>query len=321
MTDMCNLACRHCYADCAANAARTRFDAREAKDFLLLMKKISVPALLLSGGEPLIHPDFWSCLVSAHELGLNVTVSTNGTLIDGPAAELLSENASYVGISVDGPRSVHDEFRGVVGTYDATLSAIGLLVSKRCRVGLRVTLAAPVLKWLGDIFDLADSLPISRICFYHFIPSGRGAEDASLVPGRYDEDSAIHRIIEWADKKTAPDAGHGPLEVLTAGESADNVRVYKYLESKSDKRIEKASALMRRSAEKPGGTGILSVRWDGMVFRNQFMWKNELGHWRDIERIAGLEARNEISAECESCTWARKICGGRVAGFGRECAL
>jgi MoaA/NifB/PqqE/SkfB family radical SAM enzyme len=285
-------------------------------NFLRLMGTASVPSLLLSGGEPLRHPNFFELLARARELGLNAAVSTNGTLVDERAAESLAMNSSYVGISVDGPRSANDEFRGMDGAYDASLRAVSLLASNGCRVGLRVTLASPILKWLGEIFAIAESLPISRICFYRFMPSGRGSGDASLVPAEDDEGFAVDRIIEWADRNARSGAR---IEALTVGDGSDNVRLYKYLVSRPDGRAESARELMARSASVPGGSGILSVRWDGAVFRNQFMWGQRLGGWRELEDIARRYGTGELALECLSCRWVGKICGGRIRGFGREC--
>jgi MoaA/NifB/PqqE/SkfB family radical SAM enzyme len=312
MTDRCNLKCRHCYAAGAPDFG-ARMSAADETDFLRLLAKVSAPALLMSGGEPLLHPNFWSRLALAKELGLRVIVSTNGVLIDAAAARELGDKASYVGVSLDGPRELHDRFRGVRGAFDASIGAIRLLASGGCRVGLRVTLASPVLECLDEMFGLAESLPISRICFYHFMPAGRGASDVSLPPGDPDEARAIERIIEWAD------GASGPPEILTVGDRSDNVRLYKYLQSRRDGRLEAASRLMWLAASKPHG--ILSVRWDGGVYRNQFMWDERLGMWSELDGIAaGVATPAALADECGACAWAGKICGGRQPGFGRRCS-
>jgi MoaA/NifB/PqqE/SkfB family radical SAM enzyme len=322
MTWRCNLACRHCYADGESAVNESSINDEDALDFLRMLERESVPALLLSGGEPLLHPSFFAFLAEAASLGLKVAVSTNGALVDEEAAGLLSRHSSYVGISIDGPREIHDGFRGVVGAFDASLKGIKFLAEKGCRIGLRVTLARPLIKWLDEIFAIAASLPLSRICFYHFIPSGRGANDNSLIPDEKEEDSAVRRIIEWAEMCGNSGASRKNLEILTVGDSSDSVRLYKYLELKSDGRLARAVEWMRRAAEKAAGMGILSVRWDGAVFRNQFSWGCRLGGWKelgDIARSAG--EKDELADVCVSCVWARKICRGRILGFGKKCTL
>jgi MoaA/NifB/PqqE/SkfB family radical SAM enzyme len=275
----------------------------------------------LSGGEPTLHEDFSGYLRACAELGLKITVSTNGASLDDARASEMADLVSYVGISVDGPRDVHDSFRGKTGSFDASLRSARLLASLGCRVGLRVTMALPQTDHLDEIFRIAESLPLSRICFYHFMSSGRGALDASLAPGKLTEDAAFRRVIDWADEIGRRAAGTDALEVLTVGDSSDSVRVYEHMTSRSAGAPEGTLRLMSAASGRIGGTGILSVRWDGIVYQNQFLWDRPMGNWRDMALIAGTsDAGAAIAEECVSCLWReRKICSSRVGGFGGSC--
>jgi MoaA/NifB/PqqE/SkfB family radical SAM enzyme len=306
---------------------RCRFDRAESRAFLRLIAKLRPPALIFSGGEPLCHPDFDYLLSEAHDLGLKTTVSTNGTLVTKRDVSLFARCASYVGISVDGPRDLHDGFRGLRGAFDAALRALESLSSTGCRSGLRVTLACPVIERLDEILALAGTLPLSRVCFYHFMPSGRGKSADSLLPDGREEDMAVRRIIEWADGQWTDGlpgarASRRMPEVLTVGDASDGVALYRYLSSGSPERARAAFSLLRRSARKPAGVGILSVRWDGTVFRDQFSWGEPLGDWRDLESMIDCSSAGpELARECKSCAEAGVICGGRRRDFGRECRI
>jgi MoaA/NifB/PqqE/SkfB family radical SAM enzyme len=301
---------------------RSRFDRVESRAFLRLATKLRPPALIFSGGEPLCSPDFDYLLSEAHDLGLKVTVSTNGTLVTERHVRLLARCASYVGISVDGPRDLNDGFRGSSGAFDAALLALESLSSAGCRSGLRVTLARPVIERLEEILELAGTIPLSRVCFYHFMPSGRGKSADSLLPDGSDEDMAVRRIIEWADSLPGARVSRRIPEVLTVGDASDGVALYRYLSSKGPERARDALGLLRRSARKPAGVGILSVRWDGTVFRDQFSWGEPLGNWRDLENIIDRSHPGpELAHECKACAEAGVICGGRRRDFGRECRV
>jgi MoaA/NifB/PqqE/SkfB family radical SAM enzyme len=320
MTSRCNLACRHCYA---AHPGTEPFDMDrgEASAFLGALGRLRVPALLMSGGEPMAHPEFFSCVSMARDRGLRVTLSTNGTMIDRDAARRMSGAVGYVGVSVDGPTAVNDAFRGMDGAFRASTEAMGFLAASGVRVGLRVTLARPVLRRLPDIFRLAEDLPVSRICFYHFVPSGRGALDASLAPSEAERARAVGAIIEWAD--SAPRGAS--LEILTVGDASDGVRVREYLRETDEGRLAGAEALFGRAASGVS-PGLLSVRWDGVVFPNQFAWDRPLGTWRELERIMGDARRGGTAPECLTCAWsARGICPGRLEilseRLGEPCPL
>ena len=94
LTPVCNMACRMCYVrmDRAeqesiaplASASRWLDLAAQAKEHGLLF-------ILLTGGEPLTHPEFREILGGLHRMGFIVSVNSNGTLIDERAIEWLKQ--------------------------------------------------------------------------------------------------------------------------------------------------------------------------------------------------------------------------------------
>ena len=58
MTRTCNLRCRHCYMSADAEKHAGELTTAEAKSFIDDLAAFHVPALLLSGGEPLTRGDF-----------------------------------------------------------------------------------------------------------------------------------------------------------------------------------------------------------------------------------------------------------------------
>src|ERR1043166_7230722 len=124
ITRRCNLACIHCYSDSAAREYPGELNWDQCQAVVDDLAQLGVPAVLLSGGEPLVHPRFFDLAGYAREQGLRLTLSTNGTLIDRGAAQRLKETGfAYVGISLDGIGTIHDHFRGRVGAFDKTVAA------------------------------------------------------------------------------------------------------------------------------------------------------------------------------------------------------
>lgn len=303
MTAACNLKCGHCYS---AGFGADAMSPRETGLFLRHLSAIRPPSLLFSGGEPLMHPLFFEYLAEARVLALNTAISTNGTLIDrGAAEEIAAAGVSYVGVSLDGVGASHDEFRGVEGSFDRAIAGVENLRRAGCRVGLRVTLARPVLPQLGDIFALAESLGVLRVCFYHFIPSGRGAGSASLMPSREEERQALRRIFDWTDGLTA--SGGTAPEVLTVGDSSDGPFLYRYLLQRRPVAAPRALALLEKASRRGIGEGIASVRWDGALFANQFAWDEQPGSWRELP----LKRPKAPGAACRGCGWTA-YCSGSL---------
>ena len=125
-------------------------------------------SVTLSGGEPLLHPDIGRILRAAASR-LEVSLLTNGTLIDRERAKLLADLGVRVQISLDGANAkTHDRHRGK-GSFDRALRAVRLLQEAGAGDGLNLctTVMTQNLGELKAIIALAEELgvPLAR-----FIP-------------------------------------------------------------------------------------------------------------------------------------------------------
>src|SRR5438045_8046241 len=58
-TKTCNLECIHCYADAKTARFANELTTAEARGMIEDLAAMRVPALLVSGGEPLVRPDIF----------------------------------------------------------------------------------------------------------------------------------------------------------------------------------------------------------------------------------------------------------------------
>ena len=81
-----------------------------------------------SGGEPLLRPRLPELVEHATGLGMRVTLTTNGTLVDKALARRLVEaGLRGVNVSIDSPiRRMHEKVRGVKGAFKTTTRAVSL---------------------------------------------------------------------------------------------------------------------------------------------------------------------------------------------------
>jgi uncharacterized protein len=146
VAERCNLACNYCYYyfqkyDGNKNAP---FMSREVVDELprylsrsLEDLNISGFNVVLHGGEPLLMKkrDFdYLCTRISEELAGKVEVhfllQTNGALVDEQWIDIFSKHKIRVGVSIDGPRDLHDLHRrnhAGQGSYDAAVRGLRLL--------------------------------------------------------------------------------------------------------------------------------------------------------------------------------------------------
>ena len=135
ITHACNLRCSHCYqTDYESHMPREElFRALDSFGDLVRDRDVQ-PQVNLTGGEPLLHPDFFDLCAEIRRRGWRLGVLTNGTLIDDDTARRLAGlSPVFVQVSLDGTRRVHDAIRGE-GAFNRALSGIDRLKAQGIRV-------------------------------------------------------------------------------------------------------------------------------------------------------------------------------------------
>lgn len=318
VTSRCNLKCTHCYA--ATQGDPSELSTSEALAVIDDLASFGCPVLLFSGGEPFVRPDILTLASHAAAKGLRVVFSTNGTLIDAQlAAEIKKIGVSYVGISIDGMEAVHDRFRACAGAFQKTLNGIRTCREAGIKVGLRVTMTRDNIDEIPHIFDLMEQERIPRICLYHLVYCGRGAEIVShdLTPEQ--RRATVDLIIE----RTARLHERGfPVEVLTVDNHCDGPYLYLRMLREKNPRAEDVMTLLRMNGGNSTGNGIGCISWDGTVFPDQF-WRNQpVGNVREkkFSEIWGRPAENSllsllrnkkahVTGRCATCRFL-DVCGG-----------
>lgn len=82
---LCNMDCDMCYVRLSQSEMAKIGRLRTAEEWLSLARQMAqagVLFLLLTGGEPLLFPDFKKLYLDLQQLGMILTINTNATLID-----------------------------------------------------------------------------------------------------------------------------------------------------------------------------------------------------------------------------------------------
>lgn len=274
VTRACNLACAHCYASARLRPAGRELDNKEARVFLDDLAAFGVPAVLISGGEPLCRPDLLELVAHGRSHGLAFTLSTNGTLIDTSIARSLAEaGAVYVGVSVDGDERTHDRLRRAPGAYRRAVSGLDHLGAAGIRRGVRFTLGQSTQRGLEAVLALVAGEGIERFCFYHLVPAGRGGrlDDVSAFTRR----AALERVFRFALE-------HPEVEVLTVDNPSDGPVLCRWLEERDREAAARCRRLLAWNAGARGGPGVglAAVDERGDVHPDQFSRHRTVGNVR-----------------------------------------
>lgn len=129
-TKTCNLNCKHCYIE--RNPYKNEEDFiqfEKIKQNLAMLKGKSLKSIYLTGGEPLMHPDFNQILRMCLKVS-NTTVMSNGVMINDKKARFLrkiddeSQFETIYRISLDSTNELENDALRGRGSFRKALAAI-----------------------------------------------------------------------------------------------------------------------------------------------------------------------------------------------------
>jgi Fe-coproporphyrin III synthase len=172
----CNLQCQHCYMH-GSPTRRERLPLHALIDAIEESEALGVGTLYLTGGEPLMYPRLAEVLAAADAIpGLEITVCTNGTLLNERHAELLRASHAKANISIDGDEEFHDRFRAVKGALRRSERGIGMLVDAGTNVTIVSTISRGNLHMLEALADWSATAGATRFRVQPLLHLGRAVE-------------------------------------------------------------------------------------------------------------------------------------------------
>lgn len=317
----CNLACKHCYTTSADINFPGELSTPEIYTVMDDLKAFRVPVLILSGGEPLLHPDIFAISRRAKALGFYVALSSNGTRISkANIDEIAAIDYQYIGVSLDGINDTHDRFRRQEGSFDAALRGIRLCLDKAIKVGIRFTLTRDNADDFPALLQLMDDNNIDKFYLSHLNYGGRGnrnrKDDAHFQMTRQTMDLLFDTCYEGLK------AGK-EREFVTGNNDADGVYFLHWVRNRFPDQAEHIRAKLEQWGGNASGINVANIDNLGNVHPDTFWWHYDLGNvrkrpfseiWQDTSDplMAGLkQAPRPLQGRCGSCLY-QAICNGNT---------
>lgn len=317
-TNRCNLRCKHCYINAEDKQYQQELTGEEARAFIDDLAKMKVPVLLFSGGEPFIRKDIFELGKLAADKGLRPVISSNGTLIDREMARKVKEAGfQYVGISIDGAPSTHDDFRNMRGAFDAALKGIHACLDEGVKTGVRFTVNRYNQGDLPEILDIVEKEGIPRFCMYHLVYAGRGEEMADMDTSKQEK----RDILEWLSQRTIELHKRGvEVEILTTDNHADGIYLLNRIRREEPQRAEEIVRLLEMHGGCSAGTKFANVDPRGNVHPCQFWQDYVVGNVRerpfseiwtsdDPLMVKLREKGRHVTGRCGECVH-KTLCSG-----------
>ena len=325
LTRRCNLKCRHCYTVSADVDFPGELTPDQATGVLDDLGGMGLPALILSGGEPLLRGDLFDLAKRARGMVRYLALSTNGTEIIGETADKVAEiGFDYVGISIDGIGKTNDWFRGVEGAFDQALAGVRECKKRGIRVGLRFTITEDNAEQLPQLLQLCEDEGVDKFYLSHLVYAGRGDKNRGEDTAHTRTRAAMDMLIERAWAKTQGGADSGPaLDIVTGNNDADAVYFLRWAESRFD--ADKVAHLrdhLEAWGGNSSGVGVANIDTQGDVHPDTYWSDYTVGSVKDVpfsklwqgddKMLATLRTRpRPLKGRCGACAY-KLVCGGNT---------
>lgn len=197
VTHRCNIRCQMCYfhkqldgtCDLALSSYKRIIDS----------VKGTRPCIILTGGEPFLHPDLVNMVRYAKKSGLSTQIFTNGTLLNPQAADNLTEaGLDYINFTLLGNEKSHSNLAGSADAYGKFIKNLEYFASHRkaTKVILNFTVTPQAIRDIGHAAELARRYKLDglRIQHYNFLLPLEFKTQDIIIKSLFGVDSNTHEI-------------------------------------------------------------------------------------------------------------------------------
>ncbi|OFY94545.1 MAG: hypothetical protein A2491_10805, partial [Bacteroidetes bacterium RIFOXYC12_FULL_35_7] len=210
INEVCNQHCEHCYQ---SEFAHPGFEFEKLVEIIHAYKKLVTDFnekynnrfykghINITGGEPLLHPDFFRLLefLSAYKKHFTFAILSNGSLItDEVAVRLKIAAPEFIQLSIDGNEKMHDRIRSK-NNFKTVVNAIKILNKHKIKTYISFTAHSENYKCFPDVAKTGRKYNVAKVWADRFVPFNTASE--SLKTLNIDESNDFFRIMNYEKKK------------------------------------------------------------------------------------------------------------------------
>ena len=300
LTPLCNMNCRMCYVRLSRAEMASKGCQHPGAQWLELGKQMAeagVLFVLLTGGEPLLHPHFREIYLGLKQLGMVLTVNTNGTLIDEDWADFFGANKPRrVNITLYGSgRDTYGRLCGFPEGYDRTVRAIRLLRQRGVAVKINGSAVKSNVADMEAIYRLGRELG----CPVHI--------DTDMLPGLHERELPLE-----AQSRLSPEAAaRAEMQTLRQEMTPEAFREYVF-QTANTLRAGTEPAVYPAQISCLAGNCSFAVNWQGQMrpcvsLEEPSVPVFETGFDRAWEAISRESKALRLNSRCTACP-LRPVC-------------
>ena len=309
----CNHKCLHCYNPWRDQITREeKYNIETIKhniDVIVAELKMSnVWSAILTGGEPLLHPDvLFYCIEKLKEIDISMSINTNLTLVTQEILDRLINQYEWSNIILASLPSLNeekcDEITQISGSYKRIIAGIDLCVKKGIKVGINTVITKKNIDDLSCYVDFVKEHNISYVSISTVIPPLYDVNNCNYYLNN-DDIIALADALLKTKQETGVEIGSVtplPLCVLKDADKYISVLDTTCLAGVSKCSIDVTTGEVFACAHEETGYGNILTNGLLNCWENMKNWSTE----------------SNLSRECQKCKWIF-ICGGecRMMQYG-----
>ncbi len=267
---LCNMNCDMCYVRLTREEQQRKGRILSAQEWIAVAEELREAGalfLLLTGGEPLLHPEFSVIYRALKQMGFALTINTNGTLIDENIADLFGTfRPRRVNITLYGAgERTYRELCHYPGGFEKAMCGIRLLRERKIDVKVGISLTETNLQEIERIHELCEALDVPVRIDTYMMPAVRERASSAVIPkiqqARTDPKTAAGIRMECLEREMGEELYHTYCEQMLAQIQKREEELYsraKALDSEENTRAGSPEP-MRCLA----GSCSFSVNWQG----------------------------------------------------------
>lgn len=207
---LCNMNCDMCYVRLSKQEMEAKGRLRTKDEWVSLakqMKEAGTLFLLLTGGEPLLFPEFKELYIELQNMGMILTINSNGTLIDEEWADFFAKHKPRrMNITLYGADDkAYEQLCHYKGGFEKTIHAIRLLREREIDVKINGSITTKNDEDIRKILKLSKELDTAANLDTYMYPASRERnkpfdQQSRLLPEEAAKVRAMIYRLQWGEE-------------------------------------------------------------------------------------------------------------------------
>jgi len=195
ITQTCNIHCQYCYYAVPENKTHKIITTENLIKFLKDSAEIGVKAIgFLGDGEPIVHPGCYDAVIAGADVGLDMAISTNGTILKEKNLDKFLKSLTYIRFNISAGNP--DAYGKVMGTspklFNQVIKNISKCVDMKRKLKLKTTIGMQMVLVEGCVNQIVSYAKLGKELGVDYVQIKQCSEHGTITHGIVPKDYTIY---------------------------------------------------------------------------------------------------------------------------------